>query len=373
MNKQLLWWLGALVLGLGLGFLDVQWINAVADFVATVYTRLFKFLALPTVALAVTTTLISFGREKGAKKIFGHTLLYTILTTLISGFVALGVYLLITPGNLPAEMLGNAGTAPAESLNFQDYVISIIPDNIVQPFLSGNILAVLLISVTIGLSLAWMKDSEGKQAVIKVIGGLQELFFNMIRGLVQMLPLGIVAFSAQLAVQLSNGGIIIGWFVGEIRTRARACLHHSVCRYTAGFPALPRPEPVESIQGDEPRSGDGIFHKEFYRNPAHYAAGGREPARRESQGCPLFSSHLHHCQHQWLRGVHHCYCTVRDAKRRNDLHAGRIGRLDACCSCFGNGKRRNAHGVLFHRRFVAHQSRRSGGNNGCHSAHIRDA
>ena len=105
MNKQVWWWLGALVLGLGFGFLDVQWINAVADFVATVYTRLFKFLALPTVALAVTTTLISFGREKGAHKIFGRTLLYTVLTTLVSGFVALGVYLLISPGNLPAEML----------------------------------------------------------------------------------------------------------------------------------------------------------------------------------------------------------------------------------------------------------------------------
>ena len=210
MNKQVWWWLGALFLGLGLGFLGVQWINAVAGFVATVYTRLFKFLALPTVALAVTTTLISSGREKGAKKIFGHTLLYTVLTTLVAGFVALGVYLLVTPGNLPAEMLADTGAAPAESVNFQDYVISIIPDNIVQPFLSGNILSVLLIAVTIGFSLAWMKDSEGKQAVIRVIGGLQELFFRMIRGLVQTLPLGIVAFSIQLAGQLSSGGIIMG-------------------------------------------------------------------------------------------------------------------------------------------------------------------
>ena len=210
MNKQVWWWLGALALGLGLGFLDVQWINTVADFVAMVYTRLFKFLALPTVALAVTTTLISFGREKVAKKIFGRTLLYTVLTTLVSGFVGLGLYLLIKPGNLPVEMLGNTGTAPDGNVNFQDYVMSIIPDNIVQPFLSGNILSVLIIAVTIGLSLAWMKDSEEKQAVIKVIVGLEELFFFMVRGLVKTLPLGIVAFSVQLAAQLSNGGVIVG-------------------------------------------------------------------------------------------------------------------------------------------------------------------
>ena len=210
MNKQVWVWLGALILGLGLGFLDIRWINSVADFVATAYTRLFKFLALPTVALAVTTTLISFGRDKGAKKIFGHTLLYTVLTTMLAGFVGLGIYLLLTPDNLPAEMLGSSPASASESFNFKDYVISIIPDNIVQPFLSGNILCVLLIAVTVGLSLAWMKDSEGKGAVIKVIDGLQELFFSMIRGLVQMLPPGIVAFAIQLAVQISNGGVIIG-------------------------------------------------------------------------------------------------------------------------------------------------------------------
>ncbi len=38
-----------------------------------------RFYALRAmVALAVTTTLISFGKEKGTGKIFGHTLLYTL-------------------------------------------------------------------------------------------------------------------------------------------------------------------------------------------------------------------------------------------------------------------------------------------------------
>ena len=77
-NKQLFWWLGALVLGTVLGLLHVEAVDAVCKFIATLYTRLFQFLAVPTVALAIMTTLISFGRQRSTRKIFAHTITYTL-------------------------------------------------------------------------------------------------------------------------------------------------------------------------------------------------------------------------------------------------------------------------------------------------------
>ena len=35
-NKQLIWWLGALVVGTVLGLLKVDWVHAVCSFIATV-------------------------------------------------------------------------------------------------------------------------------------------------------------------------------------------------------------------------------------------------------------------------------------------------------------------------------------------------
>ena len=67
-------WIAALVVGAILGLLGLGWINAAADFVATVYTRLFQLLAVPTIVLAVVTTLATFG-SKGSGRIFVHTLL----------------------------------------------------------------------------------------------------------------------------------------------------------------------------------------------------------------------------------------------------------------------------------------------------------
>lgn len=208
-NKQLFWWLGALVLGTVLGLLHVDAVDAVCKFIATLYTRLFQFLAVPTVALAITTTLISFGRQRSTRKIFTHTITYTLLTTFVAALVGMGMYLLIAPENLPAEMLSSASEVNAGGTTFYDHIISVIPNNVVQPFLSGNVLSILLIAVAIGLALAWMPDSDGKGVLVKGIQGLQELFFTLIKALIWTLPLGIAAFAAQLAGQLS-GGLILG-------------------------------------------------------------------------------------------------------------------------------------------------------------------
>ena len=207
-NKQLILWLGALVLGTVLGLLHVGAIDAVCTFLATVYTRLFQFLAIPTVALAILTTLINFGRQRDAQKIFTHTLVYTFSTTFMAAAVGLVVYLLIHPAPVPPEMLTSGSGVEAEG-SFYDHIVSVIPNNIIQPVLSGNVLSILLIAVAFGFAIGVMPESERKAVVVDGIMGIQEIFFILIKALIKTLPLGIVAFSAQLSAQLS-GGLILG-------------------------------------------------------------------------------------------------------------------------------------------------------------------
>ena len=208
-NKQLLWWLGALLLGVILGLLHSQPVNAVCDFIATVYTRLFQFLAVPTVALAIMTTLISFGRQRSTRKIFSHTLTYTLLTTLAAALVGLGLFLLVSPDPIPQSMLSSGVQNVEKSTTFYDHIISVFPDNFVQSFLSGNILSILMVAIAFGLGICFMNESDAKTVLVNGIQGLQELFYILIRALIRTLPLGIAAFAAQLTAQLS-GGLILG-------------------------------------------------------------------------------------------------------------------------------------------------------------------
>ena len=219
--KQTLIWIGALITGAILGLLQVEAVDATANFVATVYTRLFQLLAVPTIVLAVTTTLATLGAGKDTGRIFRHAITYTLLTTFAAAAVGLVLYVVIAPGNLPAEMIAQSGesnSAPSslhpplvqgtlakQELSYADHLLSVVPDNIVKPFLEGNVLSLLLLAAAIGIALAKMKDTDGKAAVVKLLSGLQDLLFTLIRGLIWTLPVGIVAFAAQLSAQVSAG------------------------------------------------------------------------------------------------------------------------------------------------------------------------
>ena len=193
-------------MGAILGLFGIAWLDEVMNFVATVYTRLFQLLAVPTIVLAVITTFATFG-SKGSVRIFGHTLTYTLLTTFAAAAVGAVLYVLVAPGNLPVETISN-GTQPSEispQTSYIDHIISVIPNNVVKPFFDGNVLSLLLLAFAVGIGLSKLPESENKTVVVKFLVGLQELLFLLIHWLIWTLPLGIVAFSAQLSAQVTAG------------------------------------------------------------------------------------------------------------------------------------------------------------------------
>ena len=126
--------------------------------------------------------------------------------------VGLVLYNIIAPGNLPADIVGAAaGDVPQklEKLTYYEHFLSVIPNNVLQPFLAGNVLSVLLIAAFAGLALAFMPKTDNREVLLKGIKGLQELLFTMIRGILYVLPIGILAFAAQLSAQI-EAGVIVG-------------------------------------------------------------------------------------------------------------------------------------------------------------------
>lgn len=211
-RNRLILWMFALIAGAVLGAMGSHALNEFFSFVATVFTRLFQFIAVPTIALTVITTLASLGAKKDTGRIFTRAVSYTLLTSVLAAAVGLVLYIWIAPESLPSELTKiGAENVPQklENLSYYDHIISVIPNNMLQPFLSGNVLSVLIIAASAGLALAYMPRTENREVLLKGIYGLQELLFTLIRALIWALPLGILAFSAELSAQI-EAGVIVG-------------------------------------------------------------------------------------------------------------------------------------------------------------------
>lgn len=206
-KKQILIWLGALVVGIVLGLLHVGAIDTAMNFIATIYTRLFRLLAVPTIVVAVVTTLASLGGGKELGRIFRTAITYTLLTTFMAAAVGLGMYLLISPGNLPASVIAAEKSAdlPTASTSYADHILTVVPDNLVRPLLEGNVLALLIICFAVGIAISRMPESRPKEIIVSGLAGVQEILFTLIRWLIAILPLGIMAFAAQLIAEAGAG------------------------------------------------------------------------------------------------------------------------------------------------------------------------
>ena len=205
--KQLIFWIGALVIGAVLGSLHMDAINSVCDFVATVFTRLFKFIAVPAIAVSVLTTLATLGSNKETARIFRRTIFYTLLTTFAASSIAAILFFVIKP-EIVSTSLYAGGEAVDKvkdmgSHSFLSYFTSAIPDNILYPFVSGNVLSILIVSFVFGFAISNMAESEKKTSILNVVLGFQELVFKVIGWIIQILPIGIIAFTAQLVKDMS--------------------------------------------------------------------------------------------------------------------------------------------------------------------------
>ncbi|MCR5084407.1 MAG: dicarboxylate/amino acid:cation symporter [Succinivibrionaceae bacterium] len=205
-NRVAIYYIAALALGTLLGLVANEEIYGAATFIGTIFTRLFSFVAVPVIALALVSTLAKLGTSRKSGAIFGHTIFYTLLTTVISAVVALTLYVTLAPENVPSDIAGTAMVP--ESLQEESYlhhILSVIPSNILQPFVSGNVLSVLIVAALFGFAIAAQPEGRRKELMISLVFAGQDLLFTLIRWLIAVLPLGVIAFTTQLVHELGHG------------------------------------------------------------------------------------------------------------------------------------------------------------------------
>ncbi|ASJ52339.1 glutamate/aspartate:proton symporter GltP [Brevibacillus formosus] len=198
----------AIILGILVGHFAPKF-GAELKVLADIFVKLIKMVIPPIVFFTVVNGIASMGDMKKVGKIGGKALLYFEIVTTIALAIGLLVVNLIKPGvgfdktGLTSGDVSKYTEAAAQSNNgFIDFIVKIIPENVVGAMANGELLPILFFAVLFGLSLAAM--GQASQPVIKLFDKLTHGFFGVVNMIMKVSPLA--AFGA-MAYTIGKFGI----------------------------------------------------------------------------------------------------------------------------------------------------------------------
>jgi Na+/H+-dicarboxylate symporter len=202
----------AIILGLINGFYGSEFWIQTGEFISTIFIRLFRFIAVPIIAVSIIATLSQISRSTESRRIFRHSVFYTLLTTILAASLAAILFEVFSPANVTLSDTTEASAAIAgiKGKSYFDYITSVVPDNAIAPFLSANVLSVLLIAAAVGIAIAKLPhDSREQRVLMAFFSGLQAVLFTLVGWIIMILPLGIFGFFTVLAKEI-NAGVAVG-------------------------------------------------------------------------------------------------------------------------------------------------------------------
>lgn len=197
-----------------------KWIKPVGD----IFLRLIFMMVIPLIFCALILGVGELGDVKKLGRIGVRTLVYTILVSMISVFIGIGMVQLIKPGsNIPEEsrlkliaqytdkietIKLNANSATEKS--FGEIIVSMIPKNPMEDMVNafnpeykgGGVLAVMFFALMLGIALISLQ-SEKVDAFKNTIEGFYELIMKVIGMVMNFAPYGVAAL---LFVLISSTG-----------------------------------------------------------------------------------------------------------------------------------------------------------------------
>ncbi|WP_019121920.1 dicarboxylate/amino acid:cation symporter [Brevibacillus massiliensis] len=189
----------AIIFGIIVGYLYPAF-GAQLKVLADIFIKMIKMVIPPVVFFTVVIGIASMGDLKKVGRIGGKALIYFEIVTTFALAIGIVVVNLLKPGvGFDKSAVGTAGDitkytkeAAETSHGVMDFLMGIIPDNVVGALAKGELLPILFFAVLFGLALAAM--GSGAKPVINLFEKLAQGFFGVVNMIMRFSP--IAAFGA---------------------------------------------------------------------------------------------------------------------------------------------------------------------------------
>lgn len=185
-------------LGIAVGYFFPS-LSSTGKVIGETYINLIKMLIAPLIFFTITVGIANTGSLSKAGRIGGKAIIYFEIVSTLALILGIIVANIVKPG--AGVALNNTQTSTIENLvktntemNWVDFLLHMIPTNIVDSFAKGDILQVLVFSVLFGIGMGKL-DTNGK-SLTNAFEKINHVLFAILNIITRLSPLG--AFGGML-------------------------------------------------------------------------------------------------------------------------------------------------------------------------------
>jgi DAACS family dicarboxylate/amino acid:cation (Na+ or H+) symporter len=187
-------------------------IRHVTEPAGKIFLRLLFMLVIPLILSALALGVSGLGDVRRLGRIGLKTLAYTVVVSTVAVLLGVGMVNLFQPGSglspeLRQRLAAQASAAPAPAAPAAagntgvDFLVGLVPSNIIKAMGDGDMLAVMVFSLFLGVGLA-LTRTESARRLEEALQGLYDVVMRLLGMVIQVAPIGVACLLFTLTARL---------------------------------------------------------------------------------------------------------------------------------------------------------------------------
>ncbi len=198
--RQLHWQtLLAMIVGALTGLVFGESAATAFGWIGDLFMKLLRMIIVPLVLTSIVSGVASVGGGKALGRLFGKTLGYYVLSSLLAVIVGLMMVNLIRPGvgaNMTETPQGDlpeleTATSPVELL------LDLVPENVIEAAASADMLALIFFCIVFGAAITTL-PARTRATVTDLFDALFHAMMRLTSGIIKFLPIGVFALITKM-------------------------------------------------------------------------------------------------------------------------------------------------------------------------------
>lgn len=187
-----------------------SFVHNVTEPAGRIFLRLLFMLVIPLVVSALALGVAGLGDVRTLGRIGLKTFAYTVVVSGIAVLLGVGMVNLVRPGaglapELRQRLLAQASAVPAPApvngTSGADFVVGLVPNNVVRAMTDGDMLALMVFAVLLGIGLA-LTHTAATRRFEETLQGLYDVVMRLLDLVIGIAPFGVACLLFTLTARL---------------------------------------------------------------------------------------------------------------------------------------------------------------------------